>query len=191
MKKVFITGITGQDGIFLTKEILENDPETIIVGATRNTNTDLFYNNLINLNLNDFSKISLKNINLLDFQEVNNLITDLEPDIVFNLAGSSSPTESLKNPNQGVEIINIFQNIINSLILNKNFCKFFQASSSEMFRDSHSPLDEKSEFLDNSPYAEAKISCHKEGLALSEKYEWPIISEILFNHESEFRKDNF
>jgi GDPmannose 4,6-dehydratase len=191
MKKIFITGITGQDGIFLTKELLLNDPKTTIIGTSRKTDKNLFYKKLKKIDLNNFSQVKLINVNLQSFQEVNNLVTDFQPNMIFNLAGPSSPTESLKRPALENEINNIFNNLTKSFIENRNFCRFFQASSSEMFGESNVPLDEKSELSANSPYAEAKINCHKAGQGLAEKYDWPIISGILFNHESEFRAENF
>ena len=191
MKKVFISGITGQDGIFLTKEILVNNPNAMVIGATRNTNNELFYERLKGLDIDNFSNIKLVTIDLNNFTEVNKLITDVRPDAVFNLAGPSSVNDSIKNPSLGNEIINIYTNITNSLIADNNFCKFFQASSSEIFYESIEPLNENSKFYANSPYAKAKIQCHEAGKELAKKYDWQIVSGILFNHESEFRNKDF
>ena len=191
MKKVFISGITGQDGIFLTKEIVVNNPKAMVIGSTRNTTNKLFYERLKILGINNFSNIKLLTIDLNNYTEVNKFITDLKPDTVFNLAGPSSVYDSIKNPSLGNEIIDIYTNITNSLISDNNFCKFFQASSSEIFYESIEPLNENSKFYANSPYAKAKLQCHKAGKELAKKYEWQIISGILFNHESEFRNKDF
>ena len=121
MKKVFISGITGQDGIFLTKEIVVNNPKAMVIGSTRNTTNKLFYERLKILGINNFSNIKLLTIDLNNYTEVNKFITDLKPDTVFNLAGPSSVYDSIKNPSLGNEIIDIYTNITNSLISDNNF----------------------------------------------------------------------
>ena len=113
--------------------------------------------------------------------------------MLFNFTGPSSVYKSLKDPGIEHDIIKIFENITQSLILNKNFCKFFQASTSEMFglNDNSDTLNETSKFYPNSPYAKGKLSNHKKVKKYSEKYDWNIYSGIMFNHESEYRKDQY
>lgn len=191
MKKVLITGITGQDGLFLSRYLLKTNPKIKIFGTSRNKNNNNFYKNLEILNVKNSENIKLIEINLMDYQTVNNLIKDITPDAVYNLAGPSSVYESISNPKIAVEIEQIFHNLINSLILENNFCKFFQSSSSEMFGPSNYKLNENSYFSPNSPYSFAKLNNHYKVSELREKFSWEIFSGIMFNHESEFRTKKF
>ncbi len=192
MKKHLITGITGQDGIFLTSEILKHEKDSKIIGVSRNKNTDAFYKNLSKLNINNIENIEIININLNNSDAVIGSLGSIKPDFVYNLSGPSSPYESIKNPEKYVQIEYIFNNLIDGLIENKNLCTFFQASSSEMFLgNENEKLDEISTFGPKTPYAKAKLMNHKKVLELKEKYGWNIYSGIMFNHESEYRKENY
>ena len=191
MKKVLIIGITGQDGLFLARHLLESNPQTEIYGTSRNRINNKFYKNLEILNIKNNENIKLLEVDLLDSKSVNNLIKGITPDAVYNLSGPSSVYESISNPKISNEIKNIFNNLINSLILENNFCKFFQSSSSEMFGPSNFKLNENSYFSPNSPYSLAKLNNHIRVSELREKYDWKIYSGIMFNHESEFRTNDF
>ena len=133
MKKHLITGITGQDGIFLTKEILSNNENTKIIGISRNQNTESFYQNLSQLNLNNFDNVEIFDVDLNNSTSAQDFLSSIKPDFIYNLAGPSSPYESIKNSEKYNQIENIFNNLVNGLIKNNNLCNFFQASSSEMF----------------------------------------------------------
>ena len=79
-----------------------------------------------------------------------------------------------------------------ALIENKNLANFYQASSSEMFESSNrTKLNEQSEFNPKSPYAKHKFRNHQKVLELRRQFDWNIYSGIMFNHESEFRKENY
>ena len=192
--KYLITGITGQDGIHLTNLILKNEQNPIILGTSRYSDRDSFFNNLQYLN-KDFNKnkISFTSTNLENYRAVNKLIEDFNPNSIFNLSGPSSVYEShLKPEKTRASINNIFNNLTNACVEFNNFCNFFQPSSSEMFKDCGTEsLTEKSEFLPLSPYADAKLEIHKSVNELRDAYDWNINSGILFNHESEFRDDNY
>ena len=133
------------------------------------------------------------NIDLLNKKEVKNFIADIRPSIVFNLTGPSSVYESLKNSKIEKEIRVIFDNLTSSLIEDGNFCKFFQASSSEMYglNNKEAVYSENSSFIPNSPYANAKLLNHNKVKELNENFDWKIYSGILFNHESEFRDSDY
>ena len=88
--KILITGISGQDGIFLTKLIKEEYSNFNIVGTSRNLSSSQF---LKKLNINDLKEnqvINLVNLNLENKQEVSKFLTDFSPNIVFNLTGQAS-----------------------------------------------------------------------------------------------------
>ncbi len=189
MENILITGITGQDGIFLTKNLLEKNQDFVIHGTSRNKDVSSFQKSLSSLGVNNFDDIKIYNLNLEEKQEVDNLITNVNPDRVFNLAGPSSVYESFSNPIETIDLItNIFNNLTGALISNNIFCNFFQASSSEMFNSKGNEIiNEESPVKSNSPYAEAKIINHSKALNLIKTYNWNITSGIMFNHESEFR----
>ena len=191
--KVLITGISGQDGIFLTNKLLESHKNITIYGTSRNYNEKKFLKNLKSVsNSENFSDVIIKNINLLDSNSVENMVDEIRPDLLFNLSGPSSVYESLKNPNIKKQIGKIFDNLINAGIKKNNFFKFFQASSSEMFNQHvNEKLNENSMFNPISPYAEGKFEVHKKIENIKKEYNWKISSGIMFNHESEFRHNDY
>ena len=194
MKKVVITGITGQDGVFLTNTISKNNKDYVIHGTSRDKNvSEAFFEKLKSLGTNDFSKIKIEKVNLLNKKDVKEYLEYVNPRYIYNLTGPSSVYGSLKNPEKiSQEITGIFDNLINSLIDAKNFPNFFQASSSEMFGDNGEGYqDECGEFVPNSPYAVSKLKVHNKIQNLREEYDWNFISGIMFNHESELRGDEY
>lgn len=194
MQKVLITGITGQDGLFLTDILLRSQKPYEIVGITRDIkSSSIFYNNLGTISKKDRFKNSLElvNVNLLDAKTAENFFQDYSPDYVYNLSGPSSVYNSFIDESIRDSIINIFENITKALIKNSIFPRFFQASSSELFAYNAQPLNESSTLLAKSPYAEAKLINHYKVFSLKEDFSWPIYSGLMFNHESEFRKNDY
>jgi len=193
MQKILITGITGQDGLFLTSKILNSNDKAIVYGATRASNNNIFFKKLRTLTNVDFSNVKLINIDLANFSETNNFLKDIQPDYIYNLSGPSSVYKSLNdNGKTYSKIINIFNNLIDSLLKNSISAEFFQASSSEMFSKTSSGIyQEKSALSSNTPYSEAKLINHLRILELSEELGLNFKSGIMFNHESEFRESEY
>jgi GDPmannose 4,6-dehydratase len=191
MKKVLITGITGQDGSFLARDIALKYPDSYIYGVSRNKDTTEFFNRIRNLGVINIDKFKIFNIDLLNLKEICNLISALELTAIFNLSGPSSVYESLQNPKLAHnQITLIFDNLIKSLQMNSLKIPFYQASSSEMFGKGDSEiLTENSNFYPESPYAKAKLQNHNKVIELSQDFD--IKSGIMFNHESEFRQEKF
>ena len=193
-KNVLITGITGQDGSFLTSHLLQNSDYQII-GTSRKKNNDNFYKKLEHLNVESSTVKNLKIVqaDALDYESISSVIKNSEIHSVYNLMGPSSVYESVTDPfNSSKSIIFSFNNIVKALIENKNYPNFFQTSSSEMFEASvNEKLNEDSKFNPRSPYASSKLYIHNLISFLRKKYEWKLTSGILFNHESEFRPDNY
>tara|TARA_B100001778_G_scaffold108286_1_gene88652 strand:+ start:609 stop:1592 length:984 start_codon:yes stop_codon:yes gene_type:complete len=193
-KNVLITGITGQDGSFLTSHLLQNSDYQII-GTSRKKNNDNFYKKLEHLNVESSTVKNLKIVqaDALDYESISSVIKNSEIHSVYNLMGPSSVYESVTDPfNSSKSIIFSFNNIVKALIENKNYPNFFQTSSSEMFEASvNEKLNEDSKFNPRSPYASSKLYIHNLISFLRKKYEWNLTSGILFNHESEFRPDNY
>ena len=192
MKKFLITGITGQDGLFLTKYIFNENLNFKIVGISRNKNNDKFYKNLNYLGLSDLKNINLLNLDLENFKQVNDLIKNYKPDYIYNLTGPSSPYESIKFPKKYFSIENIFNNIFNSVYQQNLHTKLFQASSSEMFASKNTGvLDENDLFNPKTQYAISKYKVHQKIVEFNENVNFKMFSGIMFNHESEFRKDKY
>ena len=192
MKKVLITGISGQDGIFLAKKFLESNSDTILYGVSRNIKSVHKKLKYLNPNLNK-NNLNLISMDLMDSKKCSELLIDMNFDEIYNLSGPSNVYESLKYPKLIKEqITKIFNNLTETIIQNNIQTNFFQASSSEMYgKYIKGKLDENSLFNPNSAYAEAKLLNHMKILEYSQDYKWCITSGIMFNHESEFRDSSF
>ncbi len=193
MENILITGISGQDGIFLTNNLLNKNKEFIIHGISRNKNKEFINQKLKKIGNNNLQNLNIYNLDLENKTEVENLIKQIRPSKIFNLSGPSSVYDSFKEPQKTKNtILRIFNNLIDVLILEDIKCNFFQASSSEMFDTNiKGKIDESSKIKPNSPYAEAKVSNHKKILDLIDNHQWNMTSGIMFNHESEFRENNY
>tara|TARA_Y100000992_G_scaffold252654_1_gene185071 strand:- start:78 stop:1052 length:975 start_codon:yes stop_codon:yes gene_type:complete len=193
MDNILITGITGQDGLFLTSKILNEEKNSRIFGLSRNTDTDIFYKRLNQIYKGSLENLTILNINLEVYEDVFKLISNINPTAIFNLTGPSSVYDSLKDSNKSKNsIINIFENLTSALLKKNNLCNFFQASSSEMFENiSNDSIDENTNMIPNSPYALGKLINHKKVIKYSKDYDWNIVSGIMFNHESEFRDKSY
>jgi GDPmannose 4,6-dehydratase len=194
-KRHFISGITGQDGIFLTLEILKNESSPLILGTSRSDKSIFnFISKLKHLDLNINTKdISIKKVNLEDKIETKSIIKNFEPDIVYNLSGPSSVYDSLLNPDQFRNSIeNIFYNILAASVDLNSRPTIYQSSSSEMFSSRNSPpFDENSAFESRSPYGDGKLGIYNQLDRFRERNEIKIVNGIMFNHDSEFRSNKF
>ena len=191
-RKVLITGITGQDGIFLTSELLKHDKNIKIFGISRYANKK-FYENLTAVGVKNFSNVNIHNLDLTDLNSVKKYISDLQPTEIYNLSGPSSVYESILNSDYYKTTINtIFDNLTDACISAGMTPRFFQACSSEMFSSENIlPLNEGSVFNPRNPYSEAKYTVYKKTNDLRKNGDWNIKSGIMFNHESEFRNDDY
>tara|TARA_X000000368_G_scaffold419078_1_gene422132 strand:- start:906 stop:1889 length:984 start_codon:yes stop_codon:yes gene_type:complete len=193
MDNVFISGITGQDGIFLTSNLLKNNPDVKIYGTSRKVN-NLFHKKLTFLDSKaDFSRVEVLQADLSQDDNVLELFKTIKPSKIFNLTGPSSPSESMRNGQNFEFIINkIYDNLLKASNLLKKEVVFFQPSSSETFSNQNKgPLSETSLMEPRSPYGRAKYELYMKSLELREKKGIDIRNGILFNHESEFRNNNF
>ncbi len=192
MKKAFITGITGQDGYYLSKLLLDKEYEVHgIIRRSSTFNTERI-DELISKHSSD-KKFNLYYSDLLDSSSLNALINMIQPDEVYNLAAQSHVAVSFKNPlfstqtgNNGV--VSILEAVKNS----QKKIKFYQASSSEMFGGvSNDSLNEDSIFEPKSPYAASKVFAHNMTKIYRESYGLFSVNGILFNHESPLRGETF
>lgn len=125
--KYLITGITGQDGIHLTDLILKRQQNPTILGTTRYSDYDSFFNKLNYLNKNfDNNNITFTSTNLENYKAVKKLILGYQPDFIFNLSGPSSVYGSYLTPEKThISITSIFNNLSNACIELNSFCNFF------------------------------------------------------------------
>jgi len=187
MKKALITGITGQDGAYLAKLLLEKGYK--VFGAHRKTSTKNFWR-LDYLNIYD--KIDFLSFDLLDSKSISKMLKTSEPDIVFNYAAQSVVASSFDQPSYTSDVTG--SGVIRMLDEIKNFddkIRFFQASSSEMFGNSPGMKDENSPFKPRSPYGAAKVFAHQIANHYREAYNIFACCGILFNHESPLRGIEF
>jgi len=190
--KALITGVTGQDGYYLSKLLLEKGYE--VSGTIRRSSS--FNTSRIDSLISEYSDSGQFNLfysDLLDASSLNNLITTINPDEVYNLAAQSHVAVSFKNPlfttqTSTIGPLTILEAIKNS---GKNI-KYYQASSSEMFGGIDSQfLNENSKFIPKSPYAVGKVFAHEMTKTYRESYDIFAVNGILFNHESPLRGETF
>ncbi len=191
MKKAFITGITGQDGSYLTELLLEKGYE--VHGIVRRTST-VVRSRLENLLPEHQGKdLFLHYGDLADGSNIAHLLYTIQPDEVYNLAAQSHVRISFDIPVYtadvtGVGVVRLLEAIRDTGIK----AKFYQASSSEMFgKVRETPQTELTPFYPRSPYGCAKAFAHHLTVNYRESYGIFACSGILFNHESPRRGENF
>ena len=190
--KAFITGITGQDGYYLSKLLLDKGYE--VHGTIRRSST--FNTSRIDELISEFKEskqLSLYYSDLLDSSSLNNLIVTIMPDEVYNLAAQSHVAVSFKNPLYTTQTSTVGPITLLEAIKNSDKqIKYYQASSSEMYGgENEQKLDENSKFVPKSPYAVGKVFAHEITKTYRESYNLFAVNGILFNHESPHRGETF
>jgi len=184
MKTALITGITGQDGAYLAKFLLEKGYK--VYGTYRRLSTPNFWR-LQHLNIID--KVKLVSFDLIDQSSITKMLNEAKPDEVYNLAAQSFVGASFEQPIATGEITGIgVTKMIDAIKSVSSKTKFYQASSSEMFGlVQETPQKETTPFYPRSPYAAAKLYGHWITVNYREAYNLFACSGILFNHESPLR----
>jgi len=186
MKKALITGITGQDGSYLADFLLEKGYE--VYGMVRRSSTENFER--IN-HIKD--KIKFYQADLLDFSSLIEMIDEIRPNELYNLAAQSFVPTSWKQPILTGEFtaLGVTRMLEAIKLIDKNI-RFYQASSSEMFgKVLEVPQRESTPFYPRSPYGVAKAYGHFITVNYRESYDIFACSGILFNHESPRRGREF
>lgn len=185
-KKALITGITGQDGSYLAEFLLEQGYE--VYGMVRRNSTENFER--IN-HIRD--KIHLVEGDLLDQMSLSQLIREIRPDEVYNLAAQSFVPTSWVQPVYTAESTGVgATRLLEAIRYEKPDTKFYQASSSEMFgKVKEMPQNENTPFYPRSPYGVAKVYAHFITVNYRESFNMFAASGILFNHESPRRGREF
>lgn len=187
MKRAFVTGITGQDGSYLAELLLAKDYE--VHGLVRRAST-LNRSRIDHLHLEP--RLHLHYGDLTDGVSLVNLIHEIQPHEVYNLGAQSHVKVSFEMPEytastDAVGTLRLLEAIRAAGI----DCRFYQASTSEMFGATPPPQDEGTKFYPRSPYGAAKLYSHWVTVNYREAYDLYAVSGILFNHESPRRGESF
>ncbi len=190
--KALITGITGQDGYYLSKLLLEKGYE--VHGTVRRSssfNTQRIDGLIGNSEYNE--RFFLHYSDLLDSASLASLIQKIQPDEIYNLAAQSHVAVSFENPIFSTQTSNLGSiSILESIKSIDTNIKFYQASSSEMYGGgTKKPLNEESPFDPKSPYAAGKVFAFNTTKLYRESYDMFAVNGILFNHESPLRGETF
>lgn len=188
MKKALVCGVSGQDGAYLGQLLLREGYE--VYGTSRDAQTSSF-RNLKTLQIRE--TINVESMALTDFRSVLQVISKIEPDEIYNLAGQSSVGLSFQQPVETLESIAIGTlNLLEAIRFTGIPIKLYNAGSSECFGNADAGgADETTPFRPRSPYAVAKATAFWEVANYREAYGLFACSGILFNHESPLRPERF
>ncbi|HXB02118.1 MAG TPA: GDP-mannose 4,6-dehydratase [Opitutaceae bacterium] len=188
MKRALICGISGQDGAYLARFLLEKGYE--VWGTSRDAQVSPFVN-LARLQLR--GRVALESMAVTDFRSVLQVLMKTQPDEIYNLSGQSSVGLSFQQPVETLESISVGTlNVLEAIRFLGKPIKFYNACSGECFGDTRSePANESTPFRPHSPYAVAKAAAFWEVANYREAYGLFSCSGILYNHESPLRPDRF
>jgi len=186
MKKAIITGITGQDGAYLTKLLLKKGYQ--VFGTYRRTSSVNFWR-LDELGVTHHTNLKLIEYDLTDEGASMRMISSIMPDEVYNLAAQSFVAVSFEQPITTSQITGLgCLNLLEAIRTINPKIKFYQASTSELYgKVTEVPQNEKTPFYPRSPYAVSKLFAHWMTVNYRESYGIFACSGILFNHESPLR----
>ncbi|HSR67964.1 MAG TPA: GDP-mannose 4,6-dehydratase [Acidobacteriota bacterium] len=186
MKTALITGITGQDGSYLAELLLQKDYR--VAGMVRRSSTENF-ERVDHLR----DQIELHQADLLDQLSLIELLEEVKPQEVYNLAAQSFVPTSWQQPVLTSEFTGLgVTRLLEAIRLVNPGIRFYQASSSEMFgKVRQTPQNEQTPFYPRSPYGVAKVYGHFITVNYRESYDLFASSGILFNHESPRRGKEF
>jgi GDPmannose 4,6-dehydratase len=192
MKRALITGITGQDGSYLAEFLLDKGYE--VHGVKRRSSS--FNTGRLDDIYEDWheqeSRIFLHFADMSDAGSLWNLLHMVRPDEVYNLAAQSHVRVSFDIPEYTCDVTaNGALRLLEAIRRTELKCRYYQASSSEMFGSEPPPQNENTRFHPRSPYACAKLFAHSVTTNYRESYGMFACSGILFNHESPRRGETF
>ena len=190
MPRALITGVTGQDGAYLSQLLLDKGYE--VFGLVRRSSTaDVNDVRLRWLGIAD--KVTLVDGNLLDLSGLLRTMQDVRPDEIYNLAAQSFVKSSWQQPILTGQVTALgVGNMLEAVRLSRPEARFYQASSSEMYGLIQEPMQsETTPFYPRSPYAVAKLYGHWLTVNYRESFGLHASSGILFNHESPLRGIEF
>jgi len=190
MKKAIITGITGQDGAYLTELLLGKGYK--VYGTYRRTSSVNFWR-LDEVGVTGHPNLELVEYDLTDLGTTIAMVSRIQPDEIYNLAAQSFVGVSFEQPTTTAQITGVGAlNLLEAIRLVNPKIRFYQASTSEMFGKVQAvPQVEDTPFYPRSPYGVAKLYAHWITVNYRESYDIFGSSGILFNHESPLRGREF
>ena len=190
MKRAFVTGVTGQDGAYLSQLLLEKGYE--VYGLVRRSSSAEIVDVKLRW-LKVHNDIRFIDGNLLDTSALSRAVRDVKPDEVYNLAAQSFVKSSWSQPLLTSQVTGIGAlNVLEAVRMEAPQARFYQASSSEMYGLVQEPIQsEKTPFYPRSPYGVAKMFAHGMTVNYRESFGLHASSGILFNHESPVRGIEF
>lgn len=192
MKRALITGVTGQDGSYLAELLLEKGYE--VHGVIRRSST--FNTSRIEHLYKDPHEVDnrfhLHYGDITDGVGISNLVRELEPHEIYNLAAQSHVKVSFEMPDFTAQVDAVGTiRLLEAIRAAKIDTKFYQASTSELFGSTPPPQSENSTFAPQSPYAAAKLYSYWVVRNYRDAYGLHATNGILFNHESPRRGETF
>ena len=192
MKKAIITGVTGQDGSYLTELLLKKNYEVYgLIRRSSSFNTERIDH--IYRDPHENPKLKLIYSDLTDGSNLHSILNDINPDEVYNLGAQSHVRVSFDQPiyTANVDALGTLR-VLEAIRSMKRPAKFYQASSSEMYgKVIETPQTEKTPFYPRSPYGCAKVYSFWQTVNYREAYNLFACNGILFNHESPRRGETF
>lgn len=189
-KRALITGITGQDGAYLSEFLLRQGYE--VYGLVRRSASAEFVGARLKW-LGVYERVVLLDGDILDLGSIIRAVRESRPDEIYNLAAQSFVTSSWRQPHLTGDVTGLgAANMLEVMRLEAPEARFYQASSSEMYGLIQRPVqDEATPFYPRSPYAVAKLYAHWVTINYRESFGLHASSGILFNHESPLRGIEF
>ena len=186
--KALICGISGQDGAYLSKFLLNKGYE--VIGTSRDINLNKFTNLKF---VKCYQDIKIESMSLNDFKSIFSIVNKYKPDEIYNLAGQSSVGLSFEKPKETMESIALGNLNILEVIRKFDYkIRFFSAGSCDCFGDTKlKKANENTRFLPKSPYAVAKCAAFWTISGYRDSYDVFASTGILFNHESILRPEKF
>ncbi|MCO5563363.1 hypothetical protein L7F22_017004 [Adiantum nelumboides] len=195
-KKALITGITGQDGSYLTEFLLSKGYEVHgIIRRSSNFNTQRLEHIYIDPH-NSSARMKLHYGDLSDASALRKWVDMICPDEVYNLGAQSHVGVSFENPDYTADVVatgalRLLEAVRTHIETTGRQVRYYQAGSSEMYGATPPPQDENTKFHPRSPYAVSKVAAHWYTVNYREAYGLFACNGILFNHESPRRGENF
>lgn len=193
MKKALITGITGQDGSYLTELLLEKGYEVHgIIRRSSSFNTERIDHLYNDPHINDV-RMFLHYGDLSDSSNLSRILEKIQPDEIYNLAAQSHVRVSFDMPEYTADVTGLGTiRLLDAIKETQIKTKFYQASTSELYgKVVETPQTEKTPFYPRSPYACAKVYSYWITVNYRESYDMYACNGILFNHESPRRGETF
>ncbi|KAL4187669.1 hypothetical protein AMTRI_Chr09g40170 [Amborella trichopoda] len=196
-KRALITGITGQDGSYLTEFLLEKGYEVHgLIRRSSNFNTQRLNHLYIDPHNAQHARMRLHYADLTDASSLRRWVDTIAPDEVYNLAAQSHVAVSFETPDYTADVVatgalRLLEAVRAHIHTTGRHVRYYQAGSSEMYGSTPPPQSESTPFHPRSPYAASKVAAHWYTVNYREAYGLFACNGILFNHESPRRGENF